>query len=61
MTQIIDNDTLAGLPSMGTNIGSFLTALAPGVGVFIIIMGVFGGVAALIYAIVTLIKKKVGR
>lgn len=59
MTSYIANDTLDGLPSLGADLGDFLTSLAPGVGVFIIIMGVFGGVAALVYAIVTLIKRKV--
>ena len=59
MTSVIDNDTLQGLPSMGTDIGSFLGNLAPGVGAFIIIMGVFGGVAAIIYSIVFVIRKKI--
>jgi hypothetical protein len=57
----IANDTLSGLPQLGTDLGDFLTALAPGVGVFIIILGVFGGVAAIVYAIVSVIRKKVGR
>lgn len=59
MTQAIDNDTLAGLPCVGSDLGSFLTNLAPGVGTFIIILGVFGGVAAIVYAIVNVIKTKI--
>ena len=55
----IENDTLEGLPSVGSDVGDFLTNLAPGVGAFIIIMGVFGGVAAIIYAIVSVVKNKV--
>ena len=59
MTQYIDNDTLAGLPNMGTDLGNFLTNIAPGIGIFIIILGVFGGVGAIVYAVVSLIKKKI--
>ena len=55
----IDNDTLEGLPQVGSDIGQFLTKLAPGVGAFIIIMGVFGGVAGIVYAIVGVIKRKI--
>jgi len=58
-TQAIDNDTLGGLPQLGSDIGQFLTKLAPGVGSFIIILGVFGGVAGIIYAIVNVVKRKV--
>ena len=58
MTSAIENDTLDGLPQIGTDVGQFLTNLAPGVGAFIIIMAVFGGVGAIIYAIVTIIKRK---
>ena len=45
----------------GGQIGDFLTALAPGVGLFLIIMGVFVGVGALVLAVVGLIKKKFGK
>jgi len=58
-TAVIANDTLEGLPALGTQLGSFLTNLAPGVGAFIIIIGVFGGVAAIVYAIVSVVKNKV--
>ena len=56
----IDNDTLQGLPAIGSDVGNFLKALAPGVGAFIIIMGVFGGIAAIVYSIVGVVKHKVG-
>ncbi len=59
MTQVIDNDTLMGLPNMGTDLGNFLLNLAPGLGAFIIIMGVFGGVGAIVFAVVVLIKRKI--
>ena len=59
MTAAIANDTLDGLPQVGSDVGSFLTNLAPGVGTFIIIMAVFGGVGAIIYAIVSIIKRKI--
>ena len=55
----IANDTLEGLPQIGSDVGSFLTNLAPGVGAFIIIMGVFGGVAGIVYAIVGVVKSKI--
>ena len=55
----IDNDTLSGLPQIGSDVGSFLKNLAPGVGAFIIILGVFGGVSAIIYAIVGIVKNKI--
>ena len=59
MTSVLANDTLEGLPSLGTDLGNFMSNMAPGLGAFIIILGVFGGVAAIIYAVVTLIKKKI--
>lgn len=57
----IANDTLSGLPQIGTDLGDFLSNLAPGVGVFIIILGIFGGIGAIVYAIVTVIRRKVSR
>jgi hypothetical protein len=58
MTSAIANDTLAGLPQAGSDLGSFLVNLAPGVGAFIIILGVLGGIGAIIMAIVVVIKGK---
>ena len=59
MTAAIANDTLEGLPEVGSDLGSFLSNLAPGVGTFIIILGVFGGVGAIVWAIVGVIKRKI--
>ena len=59
MTSAIPNDTLEGLPQVGTDLGNFLANLAPGVGAFIIIMGVLGGIGAIIFAIVAVIKRKI--
>jgi len=59
MTAAIANDTLEGLPAVGTDLGNFLSNLAPGVGTFIIILGVFGGVGAIVWAIVEVIKRKI--
>ena len=55
----IDADTLEGLPYIGSDVGSFLKNLAPGIGAFIIILGVFGGVAAIVYAIVGVVKSRI--
>ena len=58
MTVAISNDTLQGLPQVGSDLGGFLTNLAPGVGAFIIIMAILGGIGALIYAIVSVVQRK---
>ena len=59
MTAILENDTLEGLPSLGTQTGDFMGNLAPGLGKFLLIVGVFAGIAGIVYAIITLIKSKV--
>ena len=59
MTSVIANDTLEGLPRIGSDIGNFLTNLAPGLGAFIIVMGILGGVAGIIVAIVYVVKTKI--
>jgi len=59
MTAAIASDTLQGMPQMGSDLGNFLANLAPGVGVFVLLLGVFGGIAAIVYAIVVVIKKKI--
>ena len=55
----IDDDTIEGLPMIGSDTGNFLKNLAPGVGAFIIIIGIFAAVAGIIYAIVGIVKRKV--
>ena len=52
---------LNGLPSAGSDLGGLLTGIAPGVGTFIIILAIFGGIGALIYAIVGFVKGKVSK
>jgi hypothetical protein len=59
MTSAISNDTLEGLPALGTQIGGFLQNMAPGIGIFILIVAVFGGVGAVVYAVVSVIKSKI--
>ena len=53
------NETITGLSELGTDLGGFMENIAPGIGAFIIIIGVFGGIGALIYAIVSLVKNKI--
>jgi len=53
------NETITGLSELGTDLGGFMTNIAPGIGAFIIIVGVFGGIGALIYAIVAMVKTKI--
>jgi len=59
MASAIANDTLEGLPQMGSDIGNFLQNLAPGVGVMILILGIFSGVAAIVFAVVVVIRRKI--
>ena len=59
MTAYIANDTLSGLPQMGSDLGSFLTGVAPGIGIFIIVIGVFGAIAGIVKAIANLINNKI--
>jgi len=64
MTSVLDNDTLEGLPNMGSDLGDFLSNLAPGIGKFIITLGIFGGIIAIIGAVVFVIVmmvKKISR
>ena len=59
MTAVIESDMLSGLPAIGNDTGNFLGNLAPGLGKFILIMGVFVGIAGVITAIVYIIKNKI--
>ena len=59
MTTVIESDMLDGLPQIGTDTGTFLGNLAPGIGKFILILAIFGGVGAVIWAVIYLVKKKV--
>ena len=55
----IDADTIEGLPQIGSDTGGFLKNLAPGIGSFILILGVMAAIAGIIYAIVGIVKSKV--
>ena len=50
--------TVTGLGDFGTDMGSFLTNLTPGVVGFIVVLAIIGGVVAIVMAIAYLIKKK---
>ena len=53
-------DLLEGLPNIGSGTGGMLSNLAPGVGAFILILGIFAAITGLFYAVVTAIKGKIG-
>ena len=59
MTAVLDGDMLEGLPSLGTQTGDFMGNLAPGLGKFLLIVGVFAGIVGIVVAITSLIKRKV--
>ena len=50
-------DTTGQLPQVGSDLGSFLTNLTPGVVGFVFILAIVGGVLAVIGGIVFVIKK----
>lgn len=54
----IDCDVIEGMPAAGSNLGSFLANIAPGVGLFMLLLGLFGGIVAILYAIVGRMTKK---
>lgn len=54
MTAVIANDTLEGLPALGTQMGGFITNIAPAllfigiiIAVIVGVVGIFGGVVYL--------------
>ncbi len=53
-------DLMEGLPAIGSDTGAFLSNLAPGVGAFILIMGVFTGIAGIVLAIVFVVRRRMG-
>ena len=61
MTNVIANDTLEGMPNMGSDLGDFLGNLAPGLGKFMLIMAIFVGIAGIIasiaFVIVVMVRK----
>ena len=55
------SEQISGMGDLGTDLGGMLTAIAPGVGIFVLLLGLFGGIAGIIYAIVSVIKGRVGK
>lgn len=60
-TSAIANDTLEGLPDAGSDLGTFLSNLAPGVGIFILLLSLFGGIGAIVVAVAQVIRRQVVR
>lgn len=56
---LIESDTADGLPATGTYMGNMLGNLAPGLGKFLLIVGIFGGIVAIIAGLVSVIRKKI--
>ena len=52
------SNTLEGLPKTGSNVASFLSNLAPGIGTFVLIISIMLGIGAIVAAIVMVIKGK---
>ena len=53
------NDTTADLPQVGTDLGSFLSNLMPGVTEVIFTLGIIGGIIALFGALVYVVKNAI--
>lgn len=53
---VLDCDTLDGMPATGSNLGDFLKNLAPGVGFFLLIVGIFIAIGLMLAGIVAGIK-----
>ena len=51
------NDTTQALPQVGSDVGGFLTGLAPGLVEFIFNLAIIGGVVGIFYGIVAVVKK----
>lgn len=50
-------DAITGLPQVGSDIGGFLSSLAPGVGVFLLIIGLFSALVGIVMATIVVVKK----
>ena len=55
-----EHDNTEGVPSQGLQndtVAEFMQEMAPGIGAFIIILGVFSGVATMVYAMVGMVRR----
>ena len=52
------NDTVSGLSELGTDLGGFMTNLAPGLIAFIVPLAIVGAVVAIILGVAAMIKRK---
>jgi len=52
-------EDISGLSETGTDVGGFLTNIAPGIGVFIFLIALFGGIALIITNIAGMIRGKI--
>ena len=57
-TPLLSNDTMEGLPSLGTQIGGFTEGLAPGLFKFLLLIGLAVAIVGLIVGIIYVIKKQ---
>ena len=56
---IIANNTLEGFPQMGKDIGDFLKNMAPGLGAFLLVVGLFVAIVGIIVSIGVVIRRKI--
>ena len=61
MTNTTLTDTTSQLPDVGTDIGTMLENLAPGVTSFIFILAIVGAILGILGAVVFVIKKAINR
>lgn len=54
-------DTTGQLPQVGSDIGSFMTNLAPGVVAFIFVLAIVGGIIGLFGAIIFVVKNAMSK
>lgn len=57
-TALIANDTLEGLPELGSDVGDFMGNLAPGLFKFILLMGLGVAIVGVIVAVIFVVRKK---
>jgi len=52
------SEQVSGLSELGTDLGGFMSELAPGVGTFVLLLGIFGGIAAIVAGIAYIVRNK---